>query len=123
MRNLRRKAILDGGELFKVYFTDMGSARSLNKLVNYLGNRAINPVTGTKVRNMAVWFSMWKWAYENYEEAYKIFNTAMSDQGEYWTPEEWDELVTHNANISAKHSKTRVQLWQKRQKSVQTTSA
>lgn len=109
---LGKPRILDGEWLFQYYFTSMGSARSIRKLVNYLtSNGTVNPKTGRSVTDMAVWFSMWQWAMYNSTKAYEVFNKAMADEGKFYTDTEWDVFLQKQARTCLKKSDRRFNKW------------
>ena len=121
---IRQAKLLDGERIFRMYFTDMGSARSIKKVIKQLGSDAINPNTGRVVTDMAVWFSLWRYAFENLDVSYQIYNTAMLDEGKYHTKEEWQEFVENKAKVISKKSERTLDKWQKRiQKNSQMTTA
>ena len=97
-----------------MYFTTMGSARSIRKGIKQLGADAINPVTGRVVTDMAVFWSMWRFAFENLDLTYEIFNDAMRDEGKFYTKAEWEEFVNEKAKLIAKKSDRSFTKWQKR---------
>ena len=121
---IRKTKLLDGERIFRMYFTDMGSARSIKKVIKQLGTDAVNPTTGRVVTDMAIWFSLWRYAFENLDESYQIFNNAMLDEGKYHTKEEWKDFVEIKARVISKKSERTLDKWQKRvQKSSQMTTA
>jgi hypothetical protein len=111
---MEKNKILDGQRIFRMYYTDLGSARSIVKVRKQLGNDAINPRTGRHVTNMAIWFSMYRWAYENLDLSYQIFMDAMRDEGKFHTREEWETFVSHKAHVIVKQSEKKFQRWQNR---------
>ena len=100
--NMKKSRTLDGERVFRIYWTDMGSARSIGKVVKQIG---VNPVTQRPYYPMAIWFRIYIWAIENIELSYSIFNDAMRDQGEFHTIEEWEHLVQTNLFTSYKKRK------------------
>jgi len=110
----KRYEILNGEEVFRYYFVTMGAARSITKLNKYLVSTGkYNPRTGT-ISRMAATFSMWRWAAENSDKAYEIFNTGMRDSGEFWSREDWDTFLLHKMMMIVKNSPKRLERWQKR---------
>lgn len=104
-----RKQFLKGHEreLFIEYYQTMGTARSYIKLVNYCVVQGwMNPRTGKKPTRMTCWFSLWRWAIrpENQEEAYKIYNQAMLDEGLFCSKETWAELLDERAKVALRDS-------------------
>lgn len=119
--NLRKERILDGEQLFKLYYTDMGSARSVGKVLKYLNAKGIiNKETGRPVTHMAIWFSMYRWAMNHLDESYRIFNTAMADEGKFHTQAEWEAFVVEKAGIIVKHNERSLNKWQSRTQNAQT---
>jgi hypothetical protein len=111
---IRKTKLLDGERIFRMYFTDMGSARSIKKVIKQLGSDAINPTTGRVVTDMAIFWSMYRWALDNVAISYEIFNRAMLDQGDYHTLEEWKDFLLGKAELFAKHSQKGMQKWNKK---------
>jgi hypothetical protein len=111
---MNKNMILDGEKIFRMYFTDMGSARSIGKVIKQLGTAAVNPNTGRTVTHMAIWFSLWRWAMENLDLSYQIFSYAMRDEGKYHTKEEWIEFVNTHARTIVKKSERKLEKWQNR---------
>ena len=108
---------LDGGELFKYYWVDMGSARSIRKLTRYLTSQGkVNPVTHKPFTDMALWFAIWGWAKDNMKEAYEIYNKVCMDSGEYHTMAEWIDFVADKMVTITKHDEKRVTAWRNLQK-------
>jgi len=112
--NMRRTRFLDGERIFRIYFTEMGSARSLGKVKKQLGESARNPYKGTIVTDAAIEGSMWRWAMNNLDFSYPIFNEAMRNEGKYHTFEEWKEHVFHHAERLVRHNPRTFQNWMKR---------
>ena len=108
---IRKTRILDPERMFRMYFTDMGSARSLQKVVNQLGTDAINPNTQRKVTPMAVEWSMYRWAMNNLDLSYEIYNKAMLDEGKFHTMEEWKDFLQKKAVMISKKSTRAMQRW------------
>jgi hypothetical protein len=111
---MKRAKILDGEKLFYLYYVTMGSARSIVKVKKQLGRDAINPNTGRPVQDMAIWWSMYRWAFNNIDLSYQIFNDAMLDEGKYHTKEEWFKFVEKKARLIKKKSEKAFQRWQQR---------
>ena len=112
--NMRRTRFLDGERIFRIYFTEMGSARSLGKVKKQLGESARNPYKGTIVTDAAIEGSMWRWVMNNLDFSYPIFNEAMRNEGKYHTFEEWKEHVFHHAERLVRHNPRTFQNWMKR---------
>lgn len=106
--------ILDGERIFRMYFTDMGSARSITKVKKQLGEYAINSRTGREVTDMAIWFCLWRWAMEHLDLSYEIFNSAMLDQGEFYSKQDWVDTVHSKASVIMKRSERKFSRWQNR---------
>ena len=111
---MERHKILDGEKIFRIYYLDMGSARSIVKLKRFLGESAINPNTGRVVQDMAVWFSMYRWAMENFELSYEIVSKAAYDEGVYYPKDKWRAKVDKGARTCIKQSEKGFERWQKR---------
>lgn len=94
-------------ELFVEYYETMGTARSYIKLVNYCKSKGwINRRTGKPPTRMSLWFSMWRWAIrpENHERAYKLFQQAKMDEGEFCSKAAWEELLDERAKVCLRDS-------------------
>lgn len=111
---MRRTRVLDGERIFRIYYTDMGTARSLGKVKIQLGSAAINPRTGRQVNDMAIWGSMYRWAASNVDESYKIFSAAMRDEGKFHTLDEWKDFLFKNMSVLVKHGTSTVGKWKAR---------
>jgi len=109
--NLRKQKLLDGKQIFIMYYQEMGSARSIKKVIKQLGASAINPLTGRSVTDMAVWQSMYRWAMNNLDESYQIFNKAIRDEGKFHTEKEWMDFVYEKAGVLTKHSQKKLARW------------
>lgn len=91
------KKYLDGERLYRVYWEEMGKARSFSKLQKWcLTHHVVNPKTLKVPTRMGLWKSMWRWAAKNRETAFKIYSEAETDI----TPEEWDELIVKYSKTS-----------------------
>ena len=112
--NLKQNKILDGERIFKMYYLEMGSARSIKKVIKQLGDEAINPRTGRIVTDMAIFWSMYRWAFEHLDESYEIFNKAMFNEGQFSTLDEWKEFLYKKAGLITKHSQKGLERWEKR---------
>lgn len=92
-RPRRRYAYLpDGGELFRMYYQEMGQARSYIKLSRLLATKGYtNPKTGNACIPYALWYKVWRWALmkEHQQEAYQIYNDALRDEGRFMTFDEF----------------------------------
>jgi hypothetical protein len=110
---IRKTRVLDPERMFRMYFTDMGSARSLAKVVNQLGMDGINPNLGRPVTPMAVEFSIYRWAMGNLDLSYEIYNKAMLDEGKFHTMEEWKDFLQKKAVMISKKSNRAMQKWLK----------
>jgi len=98
--NLSRIQFLDGEKLFRLYWEDMGTSRSVAKLVNFCVSEGwTNPRTGKPPTRMGVWKAMWSWALkpENLQKSRQMFNDGMIESGILYTKEEWKEFVTTKA--------------------------
>lgn len=109
--SLKRKKTLDGEAIFRMYWQEMGSARSIKKVISRL---PLNPNFGRPYTSMAIWFCLWRYAFENLQTTYEIYNEVSRDTGEYHTFEEWKDLVTDHAFTSAKKNTRRMERWQNR---------
>jgi hypothetical protein len=112
--NMRRTRFLDGERIFRLYYTELGSARSIGKVKIQLGRDAINPRTGRNVNDMALWGSMYRWAMNRLDDSYKIFMDAMRDEGKYHTFEEWKEFIFDKADILVRHNPRTLRNWKNR---------
>ena len=110
----RKTRFLDGEKIFKLYYTELGSARSIVKVKKQLGSAAINPKTGRQVNDMALWGSMYRWAMNNLDVSYKIFLEAMRDEGKYHTFDEWKEFIFEKAEIIVKRNPRTFRNWKQR---------
>jgi len=101
--------------VYRLYWEEMGTARSNARVAKHLHSLGIyNKDTGHRVTDMAVWNSMWRWAIENSDVAYQIFNKAQADYGEFYTKEQWDEFIKDKMLTIMKRSSKRVDGWLKR---------
>lgn len=101
---------LDGEKLFKLYFEEFGTARSVAKLVSYCKTEGTkNPHTGRPPTRMGVWKAMWAWALmpENLTIARQIFNNGLALSGEYYSDDEWKEFCTSKAKGGVELGKDR----------------
>lgn len=115
MITLEKEKLLDGEWLYKYYFIDMGSARSIHKLIKLLNSQGkVNPNTGRAFTDMAAWFSLWTWAMNHPATSYEIFNKSMADEGKYYNTLEWDEFIQKKAKVIYKNNSRRLQKWQNR---------
>ena len=105
---------MDGERIFTMYYRDLGSARSVAKVKNQLAAAAVNPKTGRQVNDMAVWGSMYRWAMNNLDESYRIFNDAMRDEGKFHTFDEWKEFIFEKISVITKHNPHTINNWKKR---------
>ena len=100
-RKARKARFLDGEVLFKSYWEEMGTARSIAKLADKCRLEGVrNPKTGKAPTRMALWFSMWNWALQNPDEAYDVFNRGLKLEGDYCSPEEWKEYLLDKAKTA-----------------------
>jgi hypothetical protein len=109
--NLQHKHRLDGEKIFRMYYSEMGSARSIMKVVRQIGN---NPNTNLPYYPMAIWFTIYKWSLDNLDASYEIFCSAMRDEGKYHTKSEWETFVLKKCATYAKNNQRRLSGWQKR---------
>ena len=110
----RKTRFLDGEAIFRLYYLTLGSARSIVKVKKQLGSAAVNPKTGRQVNDMALWGSMYRWAMNNLDVSYQIFNDAMRDEGKYHTFDEWKEFIFEKADILVKHNPRTIRNWKNR---------
>lgn len=100
------KKYLDGEQLFKVYWQEMGSARSTVRLQRWcLAHSIVNPKTQNVPTRMGLWKAMWRWASENRDIAYTVWreSTVIEDGMALPTDSykyEWDKLILKNAKTS-----------------------
>jgi hypothetical protein len=91
---LTRPSLLDGKSLFRIYWTDMGSQRSIRRLRE---NTGLNLQRGKPFSPRGLWLALWKWAINNPDEAFEIFTAANRDEGIFHTRQEWDEFLLEKA--------------------------
>lgn len=88
MSNFNKSYLPDGETLFKVYWTQMGEARSINTLRRWCkSNGYINPETGKMPTQMAVWFRMYRWMANNKETAFEIFMSSPKNEDNHFSYE------------------------------------
>lgn len=113
--NKKRYNILNGEEVYKLYWIEMGTARSNAKVAKHLQSKGIyNQGQGKRVTDMAIWNSMWRWAIENSDEAYHIFNKAQADEGKFFTKQDWEEFLEEKMMTIMKRSTKKVEKWKAR---------
>jgi hypothetical protein len=94
----RKVKVLDGEEIFKYYYIEMGNARSYPKLVEWITSKyGLNPETGKKFTISSIWQAAWKWAFKNLDEARKIYSEVYLSQGSFLSDAEWWETVSRHA--------------------------
>lgn len=103
-----RSRYIDGGELFRIYWQDMGNARSLKTLAAQFPR---NPVTGERITKDAGYKAMWRWACrpENEQKAYLIFRKSSYGSDPDWTPEKFHEELKEKARWIL--TRTQYQKW------------
>lgn len=116
--NLKQnKKYLDGEFIFRYYFIEMGSLRSVRKIVKYLKSASeitgVNPDTDKEFTDMAIWFSMWQWAINNSDKAYEVFNKAMFNEGKHYNRKEWDIFLQRKAYTCFRKNAKRFNNWLK----------
>lgn len=91
-----RKRNLDGAEIFRIYWEQLGENRSLRLLAEHFPH---NPQTGERLTKDAGYKSMWRWACrpENEKESYKIFRHSAFGRDPEWTPERWHAELKEKA--------------------------
>jgi len=97
---LNHNQFLDGERLFNKYFGEMGTSRSVAKLIGFcVSEGMVNPKTGKPPTRMGIWKAMWTWALkpENLSRSRKVFNEGMILSGQLYNDEEWKEFVTAKA--------------------------
>ncbi len=90
--SLRRRS-LNGAEIFRIYWEQMGEARSLKILASTFPRSS---VTGKRITKDAGYKAMWRWACrpENEKESYRIFRSTAFGRGPEWSSIRWhDELA------------------------------
>jgi hypothetical protein len=90
----------DGEYIYRLYFIEMGQARSYAKLCKRLAAEGhVNPKTGNKPAVRSVWYKMWRWALlkENQDAAYQVYNDALRDEGKFMTREEFKKYLDEQA--------------------------
>lgn len=113
IKSKHRYNILNGEELFIHYWQTMGRARSIAKLNRWLlENGKRNPNTGKPLAYAAGWWSLWRWAAENPQQAYSMWNDAMKDEGKFYTYEQFlEHAQTMMYKLILKHNKPRFHRW------------
>lgn len=103
-----RRHMLDGAAIFRTYWQDMGTARSLKALAAQFPR---NPNTGERITKDAGYKAMWRWACrpENEQEAYTIFRKSSYGQDPDWTPERFHAELKEKARWAL--TKRQYQLW------------
>jgi len=92
---------LDGRKLFEVYWVEMGSARSISRLIEWCKSNGIkNPKSGKSPTRMAVWKCIWRYASVNMDEAYAVAQKGVSQHGEFISPQEWLETMQSKAQTA-----------------------
>ena len=102
--NLSSEILPSGEFLYKKYWLEMGTARSLGKLQKWcIENGYVHKTTGKKPTIGAIWLKMWRWALrtKNLKEAEEVFNKASRDSGQFFTHEEWLEFLTSKAKCGS----------------------
>ncbi len=91
-----RKRNLDGAEIFRIYWEQMGEARSLRTLAEKFPRSS---TTGKRITKDAGYKSMWRWACrpENEELSYKIFRRTAFGRDPEWTKERWHSELAEKA--------------------------
>lgn len=112
MIDLHKKPKLNGKELYKIYIVDLGVDRSVREVSKILISQGVmNTKTGQPFTEMAIWLSLWRWAVNNSDLAYQMFNEAMRDEGKFYTQDEWDEFIQPKAWMVFYHNKKRFDKW------------
>lgn len=91
-----KRKYLNGEVLFRYYWGEMGSARTLSKLVMYCVSQGwVNPWTGQPPRKMTLHKAMYRWATQkdNFEASYQVVQNEQRDEGNFMTREEWKEFL------------------------------
>ena len=103
-----RKRNLNGEDIFRTYWEEMGNARSLRALAEKFPR---NPVTGERLTVDAGYKSMWRWACrpENEKAAYHIFRKSPLGRDPEWTPERWHAELKEKARWAL--TKTQYRRW------------
>lgn len=109
---MEKHKILDGEKLFRLYYLEMGSARSVKKVIKQLGDSAINPATGRVVTDMAIWFAIYRWAMDNLDASYDIISKAAYDEGVYYPKEQWVAKIEKIAKTCLRNSDKAYKKWQ-----------
>lgn len=83
-----------GEKLFKHYWVTMGTGRSLGGLRRFCEAEGIlNPVLHTPPSLMGLEKAIYRWAIQNVEKSYEIFNTSQRDEGNFHTLPEWRDFL------------------------------
>ena len=93
---------LDGEKLFRVYWLDMGNARSIGRLQKWcLSHEIVNPKTFNVPTRMGLWKTMWRWATRNQEQAKEIWIKSMGkDTSTLNVVDDWDTVIHRNAKTA-----------------------
>ena len=104
--------------LWRTYWIDMGTARSLKKLSKWCANNGIvHPVTKKPPSDSGCQKAMARWAakIENQELAYKILNEGLANNADFWTKEEFLEYVASKVTGAFQHKTDKKrEMWLKR---------
>lgn len=74
---------LNGEKLYRVYWVEMGDARSYKRLRNWcISNNMVNAKTHKPPTRMGLWKAMWRWAVTHQDKAFEIMNEGLRDSGE-----------------------------------------
>lgn len=107
-----KHTILDGEKLFHTYWVEMGSKRSIRQLKHHLASVGVrHHITERVPTDMAIWLAIWRWACNNPEDSYKICNSAVRDEGDYYSPDEWDLFLQKKMWTITKHNERLFTKW------------
>jgi hypothetical protein len=101
-----RTRYINGEEIFKKYWQEMGDARSLKTLAESL---PVNPRTGERITKDAAYKAMWRWACrpENEQKSYDIFR--QTGMGATYSSLMWRDELKEKARWVL--TKTQYQKW------------
>jgi hypothetical protein len=86
---VKEKKYLPGDRLYKAYMA-MGDARTIGKMMRWcITNQIVNPATLSLPTRMGIWKAIWRWAAENYQEAYDIAREVYPTMDK----QEWDVFL------------------------------
>ena len=104
--------------LWRIYWVDMGTARSTPKLSRWcLANNIVNPNTQKPPGAGSCYKAMIRWAAkaENQELAYKIVNEGLANNADFWTKEDFLQYLATVVRGAYQHKTDKKrEMWLKR---------